>query len=436
LFKPSVNFASLDTCLNKQPLQFVNSSVNATSYQWSFGDGNVSNLTDPTNHYTTDGSYQVTLIGYNTGCSDTLTKTVAVYPVPGAAFTVPSSFVCGVPANIGITNNSTGAGGYAWDFGNGTTSTATNPVANYTAQGTYNVSLIASNHYGCYDTAQAPVQIYAYPTVQSIDVTPPQGCQPYSVSFAANTLDANNFVWNFGDGSPLESGSAVTQHFYTDTGTFTVTFEVYNFGCGDTIVLTDTVTVHSLPIADFDYYMNDEVDSAIGLVQFTNGSIDATHFTWSFGDGDSSILVNPSHLYPNIDHYNVILTAANDYGCIDTISKDIYIIKKSLYVPNAFAPDYNAGSTLVKVWQPVGMGLKDYHAQIFNTWGELLWESYELTADYQPAEGWDGTYQGKMCQQDVYVWKIDAVFLDGTRWKGMSYYGGPRKMIGDVTIIR
>jgi len=144
-------------------------------------------------------------------------------------------------------------------------------------------------------------------------------------------------------------------------------------------------------------------------------------------------------MFQGIDYFNVSLVATTQYGCKDTVRKSIFVIKKSLYVPNAFAPEYNAGSNLVQEWKPAGMGLLDYHAQIFNKWGELLWESTAITNDdmKSPAEGWDGRYQGQVCHQGVYVWKIQAVFIDGTIWEGMSYKFQPRKKtIGDVTLIR
>ena len=108
-------------------------------------------------------------------------------------------------------------------------------------------------------------------------------------------------------------------------------------------------------------------------------------------------------------------------------------------MPNAFAPEYTAGSPLVQVWKPSGMGLLTYHAQVFNKWGELLWESTAITSDdmKMPVEGWDGTYQGKLCQQDAYVWKVEAVFVDGSRWPGMSYkFQEEKKTIGSVTLVR
>jgi PKD repeat protein len=256
----------------------------------------------------------------------------------------------------------------------------------------------------------------------------------------ANATNANTFTWNFGDGTTQTSTSPFVSHLYTDTGTYTVQLYVYSYiACGDTVVLPDTVVVHVVPTASFSYTEEQTVDLTNGTVQFINTSVNSTSYLWNFGDGDTSSLINPLHMFPDINQFTVILVASTPFGCKDTAVKDVYVIKKSLYVPNAFAPEYTAGSNLVQVWKPAGMGLSQYHAQIFDKWGELLWESTAITNDdmKSPAEGWDGYYRGVLCQQGVYVWKIDAVFIDGTRWEGAAYsFDRRKKTIGDVTLIR
>jgi PKD repeat protein len=253
-----------------------------------------------------------------------------------------------------------------------------------------------------------------------------------------NGTNMNNLVWNFGDGTGTNGSSPNVSHTYADTGTYSVRVEVYSDAtCGDTLLLPDTVHVHIVPTAAFTYSLNETVEPENGTVLFNNGSLNSTTYLWNFGDGGSSTAVNPSHLFPDIDSFKVVLTAYSQYGCLDSVDTVIYVVKKSLYVPNAFAPEFNAGSNLVQVWKPAGMGLLDYHAQIFDKWGELLWESTLLTTDHQPAEGWDGRYQGVICAQGVYVWKIDATFITGQRWEGMSYkFQEERKTIGSVTLIR
>jgi PKD repeat protein len=299
--------------------------------------------------------------------------------------------------------------------------------------------LSAENQHHCFDTANAPLVIYPLPVIQSIDVAPSEGCQPLDVHFQVNATNANHFVWNFGDGTTAITDSSFASHWYPDSGTYSVTLMVSSFSsCGDTILLPDTVTVHVKPTAGFDYLVNETVEPVTGNVTFVNTSLNSNSYAWNFGDGTLSTETNPEHTFPDINTFQVMLVASTPYGCKDTAIKDIRIIMKSLYVPNALAPGFDAGSGLVKLWKPAGMGLLSYHAQIFNTWGELLWESTAITNDdlRMPEEGWDGTYQGKLCDQDVYVWKVEAVFLDGTIWKGMSYKFQERpKTIGDVTLI-
>jgi gliding motility-associated-like protein len=102
-------------------------------------------------------------------------------------------------------------------------------------------------------------------------------------------------------------------------------------------------------------------------------------------------------------------------------------------VPNALSPEFGVGE--VRVFHPKGVGLDSYSVQIFNTWGELLWQSTALV-DGSPTESWDGTFNGEVVPQDVYVWKIEATFLDGTVWQGKEYGEGNFKRIGTVTVIR
>ena len=438
--RPQVNFSLPNACLNQQTGSFTNRSTGATLYEWWFGDGTTSAAANPNHPYMAAGTYRVQLVGYANSCSDTMAQSVTIFPLPQASFNMPASYGCGFPSYITMNNTSTGAIGYTWDFGNGTGSTYTDPTATYTAQGTYIVTLVATNDYGCSDTVQAPVSAYPLPSVHSVNITAAEGCQPVNVNFNVAATNANNYVWNFGDGSTTQGSSSFESHLYTDTGTFSVIIQVYSEnGCGDTLLLPDTVTVHVQPTADFNYVLDETAQQSNGVVQFINTSLNSTYYTWNFSDGSTTSEVNPAHMFPDADQFRVMLIASTPYGCKDTAYKDLDVIKKSLYAPNAFAPDFNTGNSLVQLWKPAGMGLKDYHAQIFDKWGELLWESTALTADQQPAEGWDGTYQGKKCQQDVYVWKIDATFVDGTRWTGTKVAEEGQKeskTIGSVTLIR
>jgi hypothetical protein len=204
----------------------------------------------------------------------------------------------------------------------------------------------------------------------------------------------------------------------------------------DSLVLSDTIIVHENPISDFSYVTGDAIGSNGGPIIFTNLSQGAIAYSWNFGDGAFSAEVDPIHRFIATSDIKIMLIAENIYGCKDTSSQILCHNCGELFVPNAFAPAFGAGSDLVKIWKPAGYGLQSYLAQIFNTYGELLWSSDKLELT-QPAEGWDGTYEGKAMPQDVYVWKIEAIFIYGSRWKGMLYKDTKvPKTIGDVTLIR
>jgi len=126
-------------------VSFFNLSTNAMNYSWEFGDGNTSTLTNATDTYSNPGTYSVTLTAVGAGGTNILTLTnyiTALSPPPVAAFTAsPTSGV--VLLTVAFSNASTGATNYSWDFGDGNTSTAINPVDVYTNVGTYSATLTA-----------------------------------------------------------------------------------------------------------------------------------------------------------------------------------------------------------------------------------------------------------------------------------------------------
>ncbi|HLP11883.1 MAG TPA: PKD domain-containing protein, partial [Flavobacteriales bacterium] len=142
-------------------VNFTNASTNAQFYSWNFGDGNTSIGTNPSHTYVNDGTYVIELIAQNiNGCADTTTSIVTVFPKPVSSFTVNPGSSCYLPANVQMNNTSVGASGFAWNFGNSTSSVLNNPVATYSATGTYTISLIATNLFGCRDTSTLVHTVY------------------------------------------------------------------------------------------------------------------------------------------------------------------------------------------------------------------------------------------------------------------------------------
>jgi trimeric autotransporter adhesin len=136
-----------------------------------------------------------------------------------------------------------------------------------------------------------------------------------------------------------------------------------------------------------------------------NSSSNATSYFWDFGDGETSILQNPSKTYPDIDTatYLVTLTASNG-SCTDVATYYIKIFEDLVYyIPNTFTPDDNDWNQQFKPIFKSGYDTGNYQIQIFNRWGNLIFVSTDINI------GWDGKDQGsgKSCEDGTYIWKIE-----------------------------
>ncbi len=144
----------------------------------------------------------------------------------------------------------------------------------------------------------------------------------------------------------------------------------------------------------------------IGLpIAFQNTSTNASFYSWSFGEGTTSSMVNPIITYFIDSTYYVTLIVTDNKGCTDTITKPI-TIKEELYIylPNTFTPDddehncYFYGSFI---------GLKSLEISIYNRWGELIFEAADLNFE------WDGKYGNTDVQSGAYSWRINYVTIKG-----------------------
>jgi gliding motility-associated-like protein len=169
LTPPVISAASLNGCAPVS-MNFTGNTISSFyNYSWNFGDGTTTNAPNPTHNYFNPGTYNIQLIATNnTGCADTTSATVTVYPNPVAAFGLwyGTDIYYTSLSNLTLDNNSTGAVQYLWNFGNGDTSTQFEPDYEYNVPGTYTITLTVTNQYGCTDIfmqvieVKVPEQIY------------------------------------------------------------------------------------------------------------------------------------------------------------------------------------------------------------------------------------------------------------------------------------
>ncbi|HTO14229.1 MAG TPA: PKD domain-containing protein [Edaphocola sp.] len=409
-------------------VNFQSNSTNAISWNWDFGDGSSSNLSAPVHTFTTAGIFNVRLIGYNPdACKvyDTSYVTITV-----SNDTINSNFnytildSC-VDFKVSFNNTSTGVGGsilpsgatYNWVFSNGNTFNGVNPpVQIFGTTGTHTAQLIMTLAGACNSPDTVMKSFNFDPIIVSVGTLPPlSACDQTEFSFTNNAVNATSFLWNFGDGG--SSTDPNPTHTYTAPGVYTLTLTVTNpASCNKTDMLTTTVTVNPIPTAAF--YFTPVVAETNTPFTFFNQSIGANSYLWEFGDGATSTETNPIHEYRRSGRFNVCLTVKNQYGCSSRVCKDIdAIIQPLADVPTGFSPNGDGNNDVLYVR---GYGIETMRLNIFNRWGELVFETTNQDI------GWDGTYNGKPQEMESYAYVLDVTFLNGTKVKKQ----------GNVTLIR
>ncbi len=418
--------------------EFVNNSVGAFTYYWEFGDNTYSQDAEPTHFYTNanaeDSVYTVRFIASSLwGCGDTLVFDIPVVGQPQAAFVAAPSVQTFPAATVNVANlsaaNSTAE--FEWVWGDGIIELSDDPATpnahTYETWGEYTINLIVGNQV-CNDTAKQDIRIE--PPLPIADFEGEGiGCMPLVVSFTNTSTYGVTYLWDFGDGT--NSNQVNPTHTYYQSGTYNVMLTVTGPGGDiDIKIKTSVAIVH--PRAEAYFTVNPPVITIPDQVFFLNVSTDATIFTWNFGDGGTSDQFSPYHFYETTGWHGVTLIANNEFNCPDTFVVDQAVrgnVDTRIAFPNAFTPNPNGpngGYWTVDdmfnndIFFPMYKGVEEFEMQIFNRWGELLFESKDVR------QGWDGYYRGMICQQDVYVWRVKVTFQDG----------GDLTEMGDVTLIR
>lgn len=299
-------------------VEFFDDSQHAVSWSWNFGDGTFSSVQNPVKLYTQPGSYDITLITTSpNGCTDTIVKPgYTVVLGPATHFTMSSPDACS-NASIQFTDHSQGAVSWEWNFGEGSTSNEQHPSFTYSEPGNYTVTLFSQDTIGCtaFFVLQTPIVIHELPVAQA-SVLESSGCTPFTVTFTNASEGAQQYFWNFGNGtqSQLESPSVT----YTQSGMYDVTLIAENsHACRDTFTIEG---LHALivPIADFTALTTAGCTPV--EVQFQNNSsgLDQAHFEWTFNNGEVSDQQHPLAVFTAPGLYDIQLVVSNANGCADT----------------------------------------------------------------------------------------------------------------------
>ncbi len=353
---PDAIFAS-DKSSGNAPLtvQFVNQSTGqVTSYTWDFGDGETSVDTNPTHNYVDAGTYTVTLTAIGPGGQDTAQSTITVAQppdAPTASFTQDKTSG-DIPLIVQFTNQSTGAiTAYAWDFGDGSTSTDASPSHTFVTSGTYTVGLTVSGPGGSNltettITATEPIAAPQAGFTQDYDM----GIAPLTVQFTTQSAgESLTYAWDFGDGNT--STDASPSHTFASAGSYTIALTVSNVSGTDTA--QHTITVSEPPIAPVAAFTPSTTagDAPLSVTfDSSTSSGDITAYAWDFGDGNTSTDASPSHTFTDPGSYTVTLTVSGAGGTSAPVSATISVNAPPVPAPvAAFTPSTTAGDAPLSV---------------------------------------------------------------------------------------
>lgn len=325
---PTAIASTIDT-VGCSPLlvNFINNSVFASQFSWNFGDNNFSTDSLPVHNYTVGGIYYPALIANNQfGCSDTLifTQPITVLQTPKAQFSTNTNSGC-TPLQITTINQTTNTilPTYLWNFGNGQIDNNLNPVVTYTDSSLYNITLIVTNANGCADTATTSIDVHLSPTAIA-NTTDTSGCSPYQVAFNNNSINADSYLWNFGNGQTSTDPSPV--YTYTSGGNYQVVLIATNsYGCSDTLHIAPTINVKQSPTAGFTVAQAAQCSGSTFNFQNTSTNLSNPSYNWLVGANDTSTQSNPNIVLVGPGFYSVSLTVINDNGCADSLTQINYL---------------------------------------------------------------------------------------------------------------
>lgn len=374
---PVVTVNSPSVCIGEQATL---SPRGAKSYSWLSSLAATGTTSDSTILVNTTSTVTYIIQGTTNGCSDTAHARVTVYQLPVITASNDTTICAGSVAPL----YAGGALSYVWSP-SGSLNTPDGSLVQATPVSLTQYMVTGTDVNGC--KSSEPVQVTVNP-IPVITVSRDTAiCEGSSVTLQASGAVTN---WTWTGLVPEETGSSITvspttQNSYTVTGKD-------NIGCQSSKSVTVTIFPPLNPVA------GPAVSICAGeTVQLTVLAQGATFFSWSTGEQASSIQVHPGK---TTAYY---VTVSNG-GCTATDTVEIKVKDETpaqVYIPNAFTPNEDKLNDVFKV-EPDEHLVMSFEGMIFNRWGELYyqWENID--------EGWDGKYQGKLVQEDVYIYKINV----------------------------
>ena len=399
-----------------------------------------------------------------TGCYSEVIETITAYPQPTVEFEPHSSpnYVDN-PISFSHDDDYGNGANYMWNWGDGQTTFHSDYDGGITYHefgnpGAYYVTLKIQRIFGdrmCENEVTHIVNI-ENKCPQVTGNFKYKGCSPLEVPFEHGVINAETFVWDFGDGSPLSYDDKPRHTFEGDPNNeIDKVYEVQVYFRNDATSCLDTVrtievTVKPAPKVNFEV-SPDTVMSTRQLVHIFDYCVgDIETYAWDMGDGTTYSVSDFTHTYYKEGKFCISLTVETGDGCVGGPLEKCIFVRDTGFIkfPDAFSPnqlrrpdphvsypiryidanemypiyDYENDPHDNDIFHPVFRDISNqaYRLEIYNRWGEKIFESDNVGI------GWDGYVNGVLAPQDVYVWKVSGTYRTGQSFRDK----------GSITLVR
>ncbi len=405
---PDFSAPKNELCVN-EPIVFVNSSKNAQTFKWDFG--NTITSTDPTASavYGGPGKYTITFSAKDQfGCEQTIVKTSYIEVLqPIAKFEAfQTSAECPPLITTFVDRSSPDVTSWKWNFGDGQSSALQNPTNTYLIPGDHTVSLEISNTAGCTASFTVENQVLLGGPYGDFSITSETICANDSVSFLATATNTEKYIWDFGDGNVLNTSNNLVTHVYSNAAPANLSLIlVDNKGCRVTVGNNRKIDVKGKPEVDFtfdqDYPFENEP------ITFTAVVKEDLDFIWKFDDqavGGEKTIEKAFDVYGTHD---VVLTGITTDGCEGSALKQLLVQGEIHMIPNVFTPneiedEFNPTFEIEDVekgfWKLV----------VINRWGQRVYSSPDYKNDWE----------AKGLSSGVYYYLLTNLYRQNKEYKG------------------
>lgn len=405
-----MNVIITDTIYNCRSVRLtaLTNGGSISNYSWQLGDGNSGTGSTITHTYTQPGNYSITLITTDAvGCTDTFSH--AINSESSFNYTIQDSIIDCIRVWVDtLRNGGQTASTIRWLFGDGNASNTSPVLHKYQNTGTFKISLILSDTFGCTDTVIKTI----YPEDKTITVdagTDTTICFNSIITITAT--GASTYEWFPKNGLDNDKAATITTR-QVEPVIYTVVGKDTNNCLG-----YDTVKIGILPLPVITIAATSN-EVTCNEPQVTLTAFGASRYVWGPSEYFTDSTKSNQTVSPKVNTKYYVY-GYDDLGCWDVITKTILVNKDaSIFIADAFTPNNDGLNDKIRPYEICNFVFDEF--RVFNRWGELLYTSADIT------RGWDGIYKNTSQKLGTYYYMIT----------GKTHAGNHVVFKGNFTLIR